>query len=210
MGEYAKYGGKSVKIGTCENMYYLRFSQRSQVRPEEGSLDPADPSIVGELRFRFPWPDEDSIAPGAFDSAFKLVGVPGDWEVGAGVEHYSVQFTAREGYNVSLPCPEDPAAYAKDKCGALVGKAHGLRVHRNGIRGKAVLVAQKFRPGIGLVPILQCGACGAMYRIEDRSEIEALAVEFRSEGDRRREGPMGWHHTVADRILAGITESVTV
>ena len=27
MGEYAKYAGERVKIGTCEDMYYLRDDQ---------------------------------------------------------------------------------------------------------------------------------------------------------------------------------------
>lgn len=33
MGEYAKRmrDGERVKIGTCENMYYLRFEERHQV-----------------------------------------------------------------------------------------------------------------------------------------------------------------------------------
>jgi len=52
MGEYAKLKttGEDVKIGTCENMYYLRFEDRYKVI--------YDLSFDG-CRFRLPFPDED-------------------------------------------------------------------------------------------------------------------------------------------------------
>jgi len=52
MGEYAKLKttGEDVKIGTCENMYYLRFEDRYKVI--------YDCSFDG-CRFRLPFPDED-------------------------------------------------------------------------------------------------------------------------------------------------------
>src|SRR5437016_4579142 len=63
MGEYAQYGGQDVKIGTCEDMYYLRYDQRWQVQALDGNVNPV--LDVAHLRFRFPWPDEDTIPPGA-------------------------------------------------------------------------------------------------------------------------------------------------
>lgn len=55
MGEYAMYGGHQIKIGTCEDMYYLRADQAQRVRPERGSVDPF--RQAPEIRFRFPWPE---------------------------------------------------------------------------------------------------------------------------------------------------------
>lgn len=62
MGEYAirKSDGVSIKIGTCESMYYLRFEDRHKVKgytfkPEYG------------LSFRLPFPDEDFVPPGEYD-----------------------------------------------------------------------------------------------------------------------------------------------
>ena len=200
MGEYARYGGESVKIGTCEDMYYLRYDQRHMVQPEPNSLNPADPAIVPELRFRFPWPSEDGQAPGSFEASYKHVWVPG-LTAPAHVEHGNVQFTAPAGYLCSLPCPEGP------------GQVEGVHIHRNGFNGAVQLVAQKLVPGVGLVPVLRCGGCGAMWREEDESEIERIAVAFRSEGDRReRDGRFHgtgaadrrWWDQVADRVLAGI------
>ena len=64
MGEYATYNGDSIKIGACEDMYYLRYDQRHMVKQEAHSLDPTN---CDGLRFRFPFPDEDDMPPGAFD-----------------------------------------------------------------------------------------------------------------------------------------------
>lgn len=71
MGEYARYHGEEIKIGTCEDMYYLRFDQRLQVQPLRGNVDPfADGDA---LRWRFPWPNEDHVKPGAFEDYHKGV-----------------------------------------------------------------------------------------------------------------------------------------
>ena len=64
MGEYALYNGEQVKIGTCENLYYLRYEHRKQVQPLPNNLNPNGDEQY-ECRFRFPWPDEDyTAAPG--------------------------------------------------------------------------------------------------------------------------------------------------
>lgn len=70
MGEYAirKSDNQEIKIGTCENMYYLRYSDRDKVRRKnDNNLDPNDDQIVSELRFRLPFPDEDHIKPGDYE-----------------------------------------------------------------------------------------------------------------------------------------------
>jgi hypothetical protein len=84
MGENAKYHGEVIKIGTCENLYWLRASQRTLVTKAPNSLDANDPSIRGVLRFRFPWPDEDGDAPGSFENFDRADEVPG-FEVPEGV-----------------------------------------------------------------------------------------------------------------------------
>lgn len=62
MGEYAKTAtGERVKIGTCEDMYYLRLEDANKVIPLSGNVNPATDT---GLRFRLPFPDEDSIEPG--------------------------------------------------------------------------------------------------------------------------------------------------
>ena len=153
MGEYAKYAGKEIKIGTCEEMYYLRFDQRHDVIPMAGSLDPTDADALKVIRFRFPFPDEDGTPPGGFDRYNRYVHVTGA-TIPAGVEHFGVQFKAAEGYLLSLPCPEGS------------GFPGGLKVWKNGWRGDVLLVQQAMRGG-WLAPVFMCGGCGAKWSEPD-------------------------------------------
>jgi hypothetical protein len=193
MGEYAirATDGEEIKIGTCEDMYYLRAEQRHQVRPLSGNVNPGSTDALA-LRFRFPWPDEDGTQPGEFhDKGYERgVFVPGA-VVPANTEHYPVQFSAQAGYLISLPCPEGTP---------------DARVHRNGFAGAVQLEQQKLLTDGRLVPVCRCGGCGAKWRMEDQADIEALALAFRIEGDKRQargDGDPMWWHLVADRILLG-------
>jgi hypothetical protein len=65
VGENAirKYDNQEVKIGTCENMYYIRYTDRDLVSPAENSLDC---SKELNLFWRLPFPDEDEVRIGAY------------------------------------------------------------------------------------------------------------------------------------------------
>jgi hypothetical protein len=211
MGEYALYKGESVKIGTCEDMYYLRFDQRHAVIAQSGNVDPVTDAPA--LRFRFPWPDEDAIEPGSgkfHDNGYhRSVHVPG-FIAPTDVEHSNVQFVANAGYNVCLPCPESSAYNRPTGFGPFgplaLNDLPSIRVHRNGFSGSVHLVAQRLIPEVGLVPILRCGGCGTMWREVERARIEELVVCLRSEGDRRkRDNADKFWHDIAERVLAGIT-----
>ena len=170
MGEYAKLigSGEEVKIGTCEDMLYLRFDQRHQVWPQRGNVDPTRADELAVIRFRFPWPDEDNIAPGAFrDSDRKLaIHVPSPPEV----EHSTVQFVAREqGYLVSLPCPEGP------------NQIEGVRIGRNGFAGPTFLVQQAVRNG-RLVAIMQC-VCGRRYNLPTIIDAEPYISDLHQKAE---------------------------
>jgi hypothetical protein len=180
-------------------MYYLRADQRGLVRATPGNVNPNGREALA-LRFRFPWPDEDATLPGEFQPYERALSVPG-FSVPEGVEHYSVQFSAHAGYLVSLPCPEGADAAAL-----------GLTIHRNGFGGAVQLVQQKLLADGRLVPVCRCGGCGAAWRVEEAADIEALAVAFRAEADRRERlgQPHGtgradrrFYDQVADRILVG-------
>ncbi len=215
MGEYANYLGESVKIGTCENMYYLRADQAHSVTAQHGNVDPV--ADRADLRFRFPFPDEDGIAPGAFADHARGVRVqgwvwPADWE-----GHSTIQLKSDVGYLMSIPCPES---------GATIHKADGsvLAVHRNGFQGACKLVQQRYWRDL-LVGVIEC-ACGAKFRLETIDLAEQVAVALRSEADRqqlettrainRGDCPEGtpstdalYLHAVADRLLAGYKVSVS-
>ena len=209
MGEYAKFRGERIKIGTCESMYYLRADQAHLVQAESGNVDPVKDR--DEIRFRFPFPDEDSIEPGCFEDYDRGVRIPSGWEIPAEWEgHYSVQLTAKDpGYVLSIPCPEQFG-----QPGMSIELPNGLHVGRNGFHGQPVVRAQRFIEGEWWT-VVACGACGAMWRLEP-FQAEAVAVAFRSEADRlewRGNGQEPAHtadskrfyHSMADRILAGYT-----
>ena len=195
MGEYAMYKGERIKIGTCEDMYYLRADQAPKVRKVSGSLDPNAREEQEIIRFRFPWPDEDQVEPGAFESFDRAVGLSGDIPFPEGLEHHSVQFWAQgPGYLVSLPCPEGPAA------------SHGLHVHRNGFGGRVKIVQQAYRVGV-LAVICECGGCGARFNLPTWAGAEPVIVACRAEADKaeRQGNSRAWWDTIADRIAAGYT-----
>lgn len=66
MGEYVRYKGDHVKLGTCEDLYYTSF-QKFKLALDGGHLYQAPnnstPSEYAKpdsgFRFRFPFPDED-------------------------------------------------------------------------------------------------------------------------------------------------------
>ena len=181
MGEYAMYAGNRVKIGTCEDMYYLRAEQASLLIPEPNSLDPADSEVQEYIRFRFPWPDEDEVEPGDFDApdrAHQIYGVTAPSDVG----HYLVQFISRQaGYITSIPCPE-----------SVEGKQYQidakLIVHRNGFGGAVKLSQQAWRNG-KLVIIAECGGCHVKWNVPTLADanpyIESMLAQKELEIARR-------------------------
>lgn len=192
MGEYASYAGEQIKIGTCENLYYLRADQAAMVTPnpvrEAGDV----------YRFRFPWPDEDGATPGSYDvydRGLTLWGMPAPTDDDH--EHGTVQFRADNGYLCSLPCPEGPDVPAD------------LTIHRNGYGGAISLVQQAWRGG-QLVPILKCNGCGYRWNYPTLEHalpiLKALAAMAAAQDERRASGNSEVareYREIARRILAG-------
>lgn len=209
MGEYAKYGRSEIKIGTCENMYYLRYDQRHMVKAMSGNVDPV--RDAKELRFRFPWPDEDGIAPGAFngdhDRALGFHDVP--LPDGGDIDHGTVQFSAYGGgFLVSLPCPESSAGQS-----AVLRSPTGefpLKFHRNGYMGAVLLCQQRLWEG-RLVCVCRCGGCGERYRLPTLADAQPLIDSCMREVDtarngvisRRDDGRAARYEEIARRIAAG-------
>lgn len=212
MGEYARFNGESIKIGTCESMYYLRADQRHLVRDYDFA------SCLDEIRFRFPFPDEDSLEPGSFDDYDRGEKIPG-WSLPKEYEHDGmVQFTSSIGYVLSIPCPES----FDDRPGFGPVDVNGIAVHRNGWRGGYVVRQQK-HVGEEWWTVVACSSCGCAWRLP-REEAEAVAVAFRAEADRQScpsaysrewgnantDDRIAFLHEMADRILAGYTAVAAV
>ena len=173
MGEYAtrRDTGEEVKIGTCESMYYLRADHAGDVIALPGNVDPLADAV--ELRFRFPFPDEDRTAPGEFTGDYRRT-YRVDLAEPIPFEHYTLQFSAPNGYLVSLPCPEGLPDYTLPE---------GIKVHRNGYGGSIGITAQGWR-GHGLAVILRCHGCGAMASLPTLADVEPVIVALRASVDR--------------------------
>lgn len=203
MGEYANYNGQEIKIGTCEDMYYLRADQATLVRPLKGNVNPV--KDAESIRFRFPWPDEDGIEPGVgfhakdYGRNLAVSGVEAPEEVA----HYSIQFRNERGLLCSLPCPESKE-----------GKASGIKIHYNGYSGKVAIVQQRLVEG-QLVLICQCGSCGAAYRcptIDDAQPVIDALLKVVEDSEREKkfgrpaDARASFYMEVAKRIVDGYTK----
>lgn len=205
MGEYHKLNnGTEIKVGTCESLYYIRADQFGQLIPGGGDL-PRSVEACGlqGYRFRFPFPEEDDIAPGDFENYNKGILVPASDALLPGdcFDHGKQVFRHPSGScGVSLPCP-----HSKE------WKETGLRLHNYGGIG-IELVQQRPLNGL-LLPVIRCGCCGALSRLEG-TEVEALALAYRSEADRLGgfgvdtppDSRIAYYHKVADRILQGVNQ----
>jgi hypothetical protein len=207
MGEYASYKGEVIKIGTCENMYYLRADQSNLVTPLPGSLDPQRQKL--DIRFRFPFPDEDKNEPGDFDDYNRGYKIPGYSLPGGLTGHGTIQFTAGRAYVVCLPCPEGPEIL------------EGVRIGRNGWDGQPRIVQQVWTVEGSLATVVECGACGCSWRLTRTDDVRELVTALRNEADRvtytygPRDGdPLGHYpantekrqrelREIADRVEAG-------
>lgn len=68
MGEYIKYRNREVKIGTCENLYYVSYQKYIEAlsagllaKLDGNSYPKTYTDLSQEFRFRFPFPDEDKL-----------------------------------------------------------------------------------------------------------------------------------------------------
>lgn len=189
MGEYGTYKGNEIKIGTCEDMLYLRPDQIGLVR-SEALRD------ITELRFRFPFPDEDGVEPGQFDNPDRKFPVWGIEPPASEMKHYPVQFkdTGNAGVLVMLPC-----SYSTE------GKGGELKYMYNGFRGPAHVVQQRAWAGVW-VTVMKCGVCDALWRLPELADAlpvcEALILEGDRNEFRNKGGGKGWYE-MAKRIRRG-------
>lgn len=188
MGEYATFRGNRIKIGTCEDMYYLRADQAEQVQRESGSVDP----ILDRagIRYRFPWPDEDNSNPGEFadfDRAVAIHGVAAPAEV----DHYSVHFTTGKGLQVSLPCPF-----------SIGGKTVPYIIHKNGWPGDIGIIRQRVWDG-RLALVCKCMACGSLYRLPTEDDAKPVLDALEEMAKANPGSQAAFYRVVAERVSLG-------
>lgn len=188
MGEHAELNGQSIKIGTCEQMYYLRADQVCLIDPVPGSVNPRSAKQAGSIRFRFPFPDEDHIAPGSFedyDRAFPVYGL----EVPEDIDHHFLQFErnypSSGGILLSTTCPRSKE-----------GKVSGFKFAYNGYGGSVGIHSQRLIDG-ELKLVLRCQDCGALWRVDTLAECDPVLEKLKETEFGRK---------IAMRIIDGYTK----
>lgn len=201
MGEYAtrKSDRATIKIGTMEEMYYLRADQVNLIEHKPGNYDTSLLGIASNIRFRFPFPWEDKIAPGDFDDYDASLPVRGA-DLPEEFDHSAIQFRSQRGILVSLPCPESKE-----------GRESGLKFGYNGYAGKLHIVQQRLI-GDQLVLVCKCGSCGSKFRLPTLEDAQPVIDALLKEADEKEALPnlaTGWDpknlREVARRIVEGYT-----
>ncbi len=156
MGEYAlNRKNEEVKIGTCENMYYLRYEQRYDVKPMPGNVDPVKQAHL--LHFRLPFPDEDGTPPGEYADFSRCQPLG---EVKIDLEPGEIIINHKYGLQIKFPCYH----------GKQLPKAGGdFTVTSFTAYPYMALVFIKPTPK-GVKPVIECLACGSMW-LTDWREI---------------------------------------
>lgn len=189
MGENAKRisDGATVKIGTCESMYYLRFEDRGNVRALPGNVNPT--GDAGELRFRVPFPDEDSVKIGEYADHARGARLYREGERGY-TEDYSdpdlsaepgiIQLTHPSGVLVNLPCYHGEKLPEAPKGGGIFwnGKSHALELGM--IRGIVVDGA------LAALPVIRCRHCGGMWRSSWEKVWDYIPADLRAACEKYR------------------------
>jgi hypothetical protein len=204
MSEHAYHNGSRVKIGTCEDMLYLRADQAHLVTLDDLTAQPTDPlKDWADIRFRFPWPDEDDVDPGGFDDPDRSLVIPADlMQFPKNVRHDEVQFASayRSGYLLVTLCPEL----------VLANRIGSMKVTRHS-DGAVELIQQRVHGG-KLIAVARCVACRSAWRMPTVDDAMPLVVAVRSMADRAaRPGGEGMEragflHAVADRVVRGYAD----
>lgn len=162
MGEFAQYNGERVKIGTCEEMLYLRFEDRFRVDPLSGNVNPRTDT---GLYFRLPFPDEDQDQPGGYKDPFR------------GCLLYQIDEKGRyTAYDPADLPPQEGTIQLTHPCGLLVNVTchHGRELptasedfqpHWNGRFAQWFeLESVKVMEDHTLCPVFRCRACRKSWR----------------------------------------------
>lgn len=164
MGEFAKLKtepeGESFKIGTCENMYYLRYEDIDKIIYDYD---------FNMFNFRVPFIDEDNIKVGNYIDPFR--GLP--------LSDYSNPVLAKKGGLIQITHKSglllNTACYHGEKLPESCGQA---QFHWNGKTSKNYEL--KFLKLVNgkIYPVIGCRWCGVKWRMDWVDIWEKLPKEY--------------------------------
>jgi hypothetical protein len=162
MGEYAKYKGASIKIGTNLYMYYLRYEDRFKVKPEEGSLNP---TTLKGLYWRLPFPDEDHMAPGEYPDFYRGVRLFKLSESGAAIDYRADYLAEHPGiiqmYHSGMGLLANIRCYHGMK---LPENSDSVQFHWNG-RSHCMELVHVLNTAMGMLPVIACKHCRTSWSL---------------------------------------------
>lgn len=176
MGEIIKIAGVETKLGTCEDLYYIRFADLKRLR-NSGQLRKMDGNLSGAeyldenngFRYRFPFPEEDDIHAGQYSEYNKaqIFGVKksllADVKHSNIVYHVSAGAMGRanmgSGYGVNLEhkCPAAPDFVRS--CSAAPDRLPIAIMQQKQVEGQLWVVCA-------------CAYCGAKFRLDKPGAVE--------------------------------------
>ena len=174
MGEYVNLNGESIKLGTCENLYYVTYDEMVDIagraKKQNGNLDPKEYLKESNgFRYRFPFPYQHyqySEDEHNYDMGY-VISAPVEWKKELD-SHQRVCFGLQPKYshsyniNAFVTCPMSPDARPENYS---QGGTHGFYVE---------VIQQKIVNGC-LWSVVRCPYCGAAWRLE-RESVEELAT----------------------------------
>ena len=198
MGEYLNFDGEDVKIGTCENLYYLRydFLKDNLDRFKAGDQEPKSYLSDGS-RFRFPFPEEDTQQPFHYEKFDKGLTVPVDRK-DFEIEHSTVTAHIQAngggyGINYFIPCP---------------GLNRELEIEHSNISERFPLDIVQLKPvGEEVWLVVRCGYCGVRVRF-DYKESKKLTDHIEKLHENDTEENQDYWNKVCSRILEGYKEDL--
>jgi hypothetical protein len=193
MGEHVKHHGQTLKLGTCEDLYYVTFEQACQVcfgaDQAPGNLPPLEYlNPTHGWRYRFPFPDEDNVEPGSHRDYERGATVGLDWSED-GMTHDTITHSTGDSYNVNirLPCP------------ATLRKDATLKHSPLPARWPVDIVQQKQMEDGSLWTVCRCHWCGHKFRLPPEEGLK-LAQQIKEE---HADDPNTFWLEIASRIMAG-------
>jgi len=180
MGEYAKLNGYEIKLGTCEDMTYIRREELAgaNFEPMDGNATTKAAYLNAPGTFwRFPYPDEDGLTrvsewQGRTMAARKLVLRAPDWELS---EHRAVTVQVPavggdpvQGISVGMPCPMELAK---------LENTAPIQLFNTGKASQLVSpIAQKWMAPDWQYTVFACAFCGHWFSVDDEDILSLVAV----------------------------------
>lgn len=204
MGEYIKINNEQVKLGTCEDLYYTRYSQLKNIvsmagfcggnaQPEE-YLNPKN-----GFRYRFPFPEEDNKQIGDYEDYDKgiIFTVDSDFET----EHKNicVSTSVNGSYNINhnIKCPN--SKNWEQSCSAKHASPYLLKQQKQ-VDGHLWIVCE-------------CGYCHNKFRLDKEGAWQVIKffvknLNYRKSSPNYSESNNKYYIKVIKRIARGYLHTI--